>query len=383
MKDYKEEYKKKISQLLQSYERNYGQFLKERYKNCKHICIWGVGNMGRNLPQLLKKYDIEVDCYCDNDKSKIGMDVHNYGIKCISLEELLKVKDETAVIVPTRYYKEIYQQLKALDFPIVDRIFHVKFTIDEFLNSMDVSEVILQLQNTIDILADEESCRVLTRLVEEWTRNEYHYGQLDDICSLPQYFPCDLMESSKDEVFVDCGAYNGDNIQDFIDFEKGEFKSYYAFELNKKNYEELKDNVHRSWPEYEHKFILENKGISNTTMPIMYIDACEGSKVNGIGTEKGYVVSIDDYFADSDEKVSFIKMDIEGAEMAALEGAQKTIRQYFPKLAICIYHKPEDFWEIPLFIKNLGGGVYRIFIRHHTELTTETVCYAIKEKDND
>lgn len=383
MNNYKKNYKDKISDLLLTYEKNYGVFLKERYKNCKHVCIWGAGNMGRGLPQLLKKCDIEVNCYCDNDKSKVGMDVHNYGIKCISLEELLKVKNETAVLVPTRYYKEIYQQLKALDFPIVDRIFHAKFIVDDFLNNADISEVILKLQSTIDILADEESCRVLTRLVEEWTRNEYRYGQLDDICSLPQYFPHDLIECSSEEVFVDCGAYNGDNIQDFIDFEKGKFKRYYAFELNKKNYEELKDNVQKSWPAYKDKFILVNKGISDATMPVMYTDACEGSKVNGVGTEKGYVVSIDDYFSDLDEKVSFIKMDIEGAEMAALEGAKKTIRTYFPKLAICIYHKPEDFWEIPMFIKNLGGGVYRIYIRHHTELTTETVCYAIKENDND
>lgn len=382
MKDYKEEYKNKINQLLQSYDENYGLFLKERYKKYKHVCIWGVGNMGRGLPQILKKYDIEVDCYCDNDKSKIGMDVHNYGIRCISLEDLMKVKDETAVIVPTRYYKEIYQQLKELGFPVIDRIFHAKFIVDDFLNSVDISEVILKLQNTIDLLADEESCRVLTRLVEEWTRSEYHYGQLDDICSLPQYFPRDFMEGSSDEVFVDCGAYNGDNIQDFIDFEKGEFKRYYAFELNKKNYEELKDNVHNSWLEYEDKFVLENKGISDATMPIMYTDACEGSKVNGVGTEKGYVVSIDDYFSDLDEKVSFIKMDIEGAEMDALKGAMITISMSYPKLAICIYHKPEDFWEIPLFIKK-NWNEYKIFIRHHTELTTETVCYAIKGSDND
>ena len=379
MNQYKEEYKNRISQLLLSYGKNYGLFLKERYKNCKHICIWGVGNMGRSLPQFLKKYDIEVDCYCDNDKSKIGMDVHNYGIKCISLEELLKVKDETAVIVPTRYYKEIYQQLKALDFPIVDRIFHAKFSVDDFLNSADISEVILKLQNIIDILADEESCRILTRLVEEWTRNEYHYGQLDDICSLPQYFPRDLMESDADEVFVDCGAYNGDNIQDFIQFEDGKFKKYYAFELNKKNYEELKDNVHNLWSKYEDRFVLENKGISDDTKSIMYIDACEGSKVNGIGTEEGQVVSIDDYFSNIDEKVSFIKMDIEGAEMEALMGGKKIIDTYSPKLAICIYHKPEDFWEIPMFIKN-NWKEYQIYIRHHTELTTETVCYAIKEK---
>lgn len=382
MENYKKKYKSKIENVLISYERNYGLFLKERYRDYKYICIWGVGNMGRLLPQLLKKYDIDVDYYCDNDRSKIGMNVHNYGIKCISIEDLLKIKHETAVIVPTRYYKEIYKQLEALEFPIVDRVFHVKFIIDDFLNSIDVLEVIKKLQNTIDILADEESCRVLARLVEEWTKNEYYYGQFDDICSLPQYFPKDLIKGNEHEVFVDCGAYNGDTIHDFIQFENGVFEAYYAFELNKKIYKELKENIHHSWKEYESKFILEDKGISDTTKSVMYIDACEGSKVNGAGTEEGTVVSIDDYFYDSDQKVSFIKMDIEGSEMNALKGAKRTIETYCPQLAVCIYHKPEDFWEIPMYINNNWGEKYRIYIRHHTELTTETVCYAIR-REND
>ena len=95
------------------------------------------------------------------------------------------------------------------------------------------------------------------------------------------------------------------------------------------------------------------------------------------GTEIGEVVSIDDYFCGSDEKVSFIKMDIEGAELDALEGGRKIIGSYLPKLAICIYHKPEDLWKIPLFIKN-NWNDYKIYIRHHTELMTETVCYAVR-----
>ncbi len=377
--EYKGQYKEKISKLLSSYDFGYGKYLKERYKDFKYVCIWGAGNMGRALPLLLKKFDIEVNWYCDNDKRKVGMNVHNYGIECISLDSLLPYKDETAVIVPTRYYKEIYQQLKELGFPMVDRLFHVKFIVDDYLKNTDILNVILQLQNTIDILDDEESCRILTRLIEEWTNNEYEYGQIDDICSLPQYFPEDLMTPNDEEVFVDCGAYNGDNIADFINFENGCFKRYYAFELNSKNCEELETNINLNWGEnhYRDKFVIENKGISDSTKTIKYIDAVEGSKVNIEGTEIGEVVSIDDYFCGLDEKVSFIKMDIEGAELDALEGGRKIIGSYLPKLAICIYHKPEDLWKIPLFIKN-NWNDYKIYIRHHTELMTETVCYAVR-----
>ena len=69
-------------------------------------------------------------------------------------------------------------------------------------------------------------------------------------------------------------------------------------------------------------------------------------------------------------------MDIEGSEMAALRGAKDTITKNKPKLAICLYHKPQDIWEIPIYIKKILPEC-KIYIRHHTDLLNETVCYAI------
>ncbi len=76
------------------------------------------------------------------------------------------------------------------------------------------------------------------------------------------------------------------------------------------------------------------------------------------------------------EDVTFIKMDVEGAEMKALMGAQNIIISKRPKLAICIYHMPpEDFWEIPIYIKSLVPE-YKIFIRHYNFDILDTICYA-------
>ena len=85
------------------------------------------------------------------------------------------------------------------------------------------------------------------------------------------------------------------------------------------------------------------------------------------------VVSIDDMVGD--DKVTFIKMDIEGAEMEALEGAKQTIERNRPKLAISIYHKEEDLWEIPFYILSKYPW-YKIYMRHYTLTTNETVLYA-------
>lgn len=74
-------------------------------------------------------------------------------------------------------------------------------------------------------------------------------------------------------------------------------------------------------------------------------------------------------------KVDFIKMDIEGAELQALRGAEKSIRQFKPKLAITVYHSLEDFWEIPKWIAQLGLG-YQFYLRHFTIHQEETVLFA-------
>lgn len=376
MKINRERYKALIKGYLAGYTPEYVTFCKKRYDGCKYLCGFGVGNMGSSVWELADAMGRKLDFYCDNNKAKTGKkDPYGYGVDVISPEELSKYKDETAVMIPTRYYKEIYSQLKLLDFPLVDRILDGKQAIDEFLKKSNRDEVIENLENTIDILADEESCRLLARLIQEWVTNEYVYGQTDDLFTEPQYFPEGIIVNDPDEVYVDCGAYTGDNITDFINYSKGNFRKYYAFELSTKNYLELQRNVFVNRAEYADRFVLENKGVSDSTGVIKYEELDESSKMEAGGTVDGKVVALDDYFK-REEKVTFIKMDIEGAEMQALQGAARTISGSLPKLAICIYHKPQDLWEIPQFIKR-NWSQYDIFIRHHTDLLNETVCYAV------
>ena len=76
------------------------------------------------------------------------------------------------------------------------------------------------------------------------------------------------------------------------------------------------------------------------------------------------------------KRVTFIKMDIEGSELSALRGAETTISKSKPKLAICVYHKPEDLISIPQYINSIVPE-YKFFLRHHQFISWETVLYAI------
>ncbi len=75
------------------------------------------------------------------------------------------------------------------------------------------------------------------------------------------------------------------------------------------------------------------------------------------------------------KRITFIKMDIEGAEIEALKGAEQTIQTQKPKLAICIYHRDSHLYEIPLMIKKMVPE-YRFWIRHHSDTASETVVCA-------
>jgi hypothetical protein len=106
---------------------------------------------------------------------------------------------------------------------------------------------------------------------------------------------------------------------------------------------------------------------------LKFVDTANGaSKIGEEGTISVKTDTIDSRCPDA----TFIKMDIEGAEIDALYGAKNTIINNKPKLAICIYHSNEHFYEIPLLIHNWVPE-YRIYVRHHSYTAADTVMYAV------
>lgn len=86
------------------------------------------------------------------------------------------------------------------------------------------------------------------------------------------------------------------------------------------------------------------------------------------------MVSLDEHI--KDRQVNFIKFDIEGSEMEALHGAREIIMKNQPQCAICVYHKLSHLWEVPAYLKTLVPE-YKFYLRHHTLLLGDTVCYAV------
>lgn len=77
-----------------------------------------------------------------------------------------------------------------------------------------------------------------------------------------------------------------------------------------------------------------------------------------------------------DREPTYIKMDIEGAEQEALKGCRRIIQDFRPKLAVCIYHKPDDLFEIPVMIKEMNPA-YKLYVRQYANAWFDTVLYAV------
>lgn len=371
---YMTDYSKKIGESIlhwKSDSNSYEDYLREKFSMYKYICVFGLGNIGLPTIQVLSEKRIKIDFLCDNDEAKWGKKF--YDIECISPEMLKKYKEDTLVIICGRAFKEIYRQLADNGFLHLYRIHINKFAVYDYFNNNNLEDIFHSMEKVLDICADEESKRIYVKIVEEWLERDYTYGGLDSICTDNQYFCDDLFLIPKDEIFVDAGAYNGDTLRTFLDKVGNDFEKYYCFELAQSNYKRLKSYISGLGEEEKNKIVAINKGVSNCREEILYSDSDEGSQIDERGTVKGFVTSID---AEIVGRISYIKMDIEGSELKALEGAKESIKQYRPKLAVCLYHKPQDMWEIPLYIKSLVPE-YKIYIRHHTDLLNETVCYAL------
>lgn len=188
------------------------------------------------------------------------------------------------------------------------------------------------------------------------------------------YFDTDFMTFEDVEVLIDAGSCDLWTISCMQKYCTS-LKKVYAFEPDKNNYLKCLKNA----SDYKGIDIkVFNKGTWSDE-DILCFEALNNScsHISDLGTEKIEVDAIDN-IVDLDEKVTFIKMDVEGAELESLKGAYNIIRKNIPKLAISIYHKPEDLFEIPVLIKSIYKG-YKLYLRHHSNGMEETVLYAMPE----
>ena len=339
--------------------------------------FFGAGQYSLTLMPLL--YD-KIAYFVDNSPIKQG--TLFWGIMVYSPNKLLEEDgDETVIIVNAEYYQEIAKQCYDLGHKNIyagmyknanEIVPKSEFTAKNLLKRRHATlteKYSDQIHVEIcDMLADNKSKDVFIKIIELLKQG---YFDFSGVCSGGMYFN-DVFDIQDDEIFVDCGAYDGKSVVDFIFYVKGKYKKIYAFEPDIANYTLCYNNL----ADLRDVF-LYNSALSDSEGDYLFDSrGTQSSKIvgNDVG---GNLIKIHTTKLDSliNEPVSFIKMDIEGAEYSAIHGATEIIRKCKPKLAISVYHNDDDLIRIPLLLRELVPE-YKFYLRHHTAMYVDTVLYA-------
>jgi FkbM family methyltransferase len=328
--------------------------------------LYGVGFLGRwALPRLKERGVKVVSCY-DANAALSGTFADGLPVRAASA--LTDDAPEFLFITARHAVRPVSDMLTKLGIAHVSYdAWHVASDFAEFRKIHD------------DILHDQRSKEVLRAVLTAMLTAEKSYCAA--VFEKDQYFCLPRFCGSEIEAYVDAGAYAGDSVERFIWAQNGVFSKIYAFEPGPAQFAALKARTAR---------LTEEWALDPASIELTNAALGETAGFTSAGSESGQltnltirkdsitagmmvdVVSLDSYLRGN--RISFLKADVEGMEMALLRGAQSTIQRNKPKIAICVYHYPGDIPVIANYLADLVPD-YQFALRHHSPQLMETVLY--------
>lgn len=352
------------------------------------IALYGAGGNAAGFIVWCKQKNLEIKilCIADSDVSKQGNML--LGIPIIAPGDLLKYgKDICIVVTPFKSCFAIADMLNSLGF---NNIFYAVAHNARMAGIIDMKNAYIRDNNEeLRRLMQENSEKISTvrqyfshdkkslqvfeaKLSSSFTGEGYL--DLEKLHEDNQYFPSDIITLTNKEVFVDCGAYDGATTVEFVKRASGVYSFAYVFEADKWNYEVTQYMLSHKNIEKYHVF---NTGVCDCDGNLTFKSAGDSGKIDEDGDVVIPVTTLDTQLLNEEYRPTFIKMDIEGAELMALEGSKGLIERDKPKFAVSVYHGMPNthIFEIPYwFITNFPA--YTLYLRQHAGYN-ETVLYAV------
>lgn len=333
----------------------------------KPLVLYGMGLGAEKIMSELEQRGMRADDIFASDEFVRG---HSFkGYKVLRYSEVCeKYKDFNVVLCFASHIDEVIDRIAEIDSE------HTVFAPDVpvagggLFTREYITENEEKFEKAYSLLADEESKRVYKDILNFKVSGKIKY-LLSSFCDKSKVYS-DILNLNENEEIIDLGAYDGDTIREFTAATGGKYKHITALEPDKKSYKKLLKNT-----DGMKNISTLNMGVwSKRDTLIFDAEAGRNSKLSAEG------VSVEVTDIDSlNIAPTFIKADIEGSEMKALEGAEKTIKKYLPKLYICAYHRNEDLFALPLKIKELSEK-YKIYFRHSKYIPAwESNFYCVAE----
>lgn len=344
---------------------------KERLANNNEVYIFGAHRNAAKCIRYCQQLGIAVAGLIDNDPAKQGRE--HAGRPVVALDAV----DRGANIIDAsgRYCVEIDRQLResgyssAVDLMEFLFLYDLSFQAEGHFRSYvtDTFDNRVRLATLYLLLADDSSRTVLDRLLLfRMTLDSAIAGSVASPYK-EEFFAPDVQKFSKGEVFVDGGAYDGDSYLRFAE-SAPEYAKAYLFEPDP---EICRQAVQRLAG--DDRVAVFNLGLWAQTTELRFSSTggMDGA-ISSDGDSSIRVVAVDDHVK---ERVTHIKLDVEGAEEEALMGARRQIGDARPKMAVALYHRAGDLWRVPALIERLGGK-YQYSIRHYSQTIDDSIVYA-------
>lgn len=355
------------------------QILAARYSGLapgrlRELAIIGAAEEGERLAGLCLARGIALRAIVDDNPSRLGRIIG--GQPVTAFDALAALSRDVPVVIASHRVLKASERLRGMGFTTVvsfgllqaldPNAFPPHMFYDGLIEDLLINRA--AYRQLAEMFADDMSRRVLDAVLA--FRLSFDPSVLGPIVELDLYDPGNLLHYGEDEVYVDGGAYDGDSVRLFIERVGGRFARVLAFEPDRNTFKRLVANFAG-----ETRVKPINAGLHRQKAVLRFNNAgTRGSLLVEEGGIEIPVVGLDEMLGS--DRVTFIKMNIEGAEQEALAGARQAIQRWAPKLAISVYHRPRDLWQIPRIVRELRSD-YKLYLRQHDGGIIETVLYAI------
>lgn len=342
----------------------------------KPVYIYGMGNGAEKIIRWCEYYNIKVSGVFASDEFVRGQSFCGYTVKTLGEAEqecgsdadnadlLVLLAFGTSLPDVMEHIENIGKkhELYAPDVPVIG---------EKHFDKQDFISDIGRAKKAYELLSDDESRKTFVYL------NAYKItGKLDYLRSIFTNEQPPLRLDDK-EIYCDLGAYNGDTIREFVKRTNCRYRRIYALEPEKRNFQkclrsvvDMKlDNVElhnaAAWSEDGEQIFDGGSG--------RQAKITDRSVKNN--TKKAAVRSLDDLLGG--RECTYIKYDVEGADIPALNGSKNTIKKFSPKICCALYHRCYDHVDIPLYINSIKSG-YKFYMRQSPYYPAwETNIYAV------
>lgn len=329
----------------------------------KGIVLFGAGQNGIWCLDYLLQNHYKVKYFIDNSINLQGTFIK--GIPVINYDDFTKIDVNLPVLITAKH--------AALQILELMSKYPLKMTFDSWFYIKHYEDY----EKLVNLFYDEKSKLVLNNLINTMQSGNEQYCA--EIAEPNQYFSVPNFFNTGNEVFVNLGAFVGDTIEEFINAMHGGFKHIYAFEIGKKQYKACNKRIKRlikEWALDKKTITIEYMGIGNTegSLHIKESDRLLSTSIEKTENKGTLIkmISLDKYFKDI--PFSFLAVDIEGSEMDMLLGAKEILKKYKPKIALSVYHRPDDLIKCANFLYEINPS-YKFSLRHHSSLMMDTTLY--------